>query len=80
MTRLSDAQFTAAIGPLTALSLQRCARGKAPAAPTNEERDRAFRAVQQRPIANNYAWPHRQADEYARAETADGAHISTEEF
>lgn len=53
--------------PLQHLSLQRCARGKVPPVPSNEDRRRAFLAVQ--PIftpveLNNFTpWPHLRSKE-----------------
>lgn len=46
---------------LAHLSLQHCHRGRAPHAPTADERKRAFYAVRQLPAGNSYPWPHLQA-------------------
>ena len=65
---------------LAHLSLQRCKRGRRnlPAAPTNDERRRAFAALQ-RPQPNAFAWQFRQREDYARNEAADGRARSTDE-
>ena len=63
---------------LAHLSLQRCPRGVTPRAPTNDERRRAFAALQ-RPQPNNYRWHHLEAIAYAKAETVDGRTRSTDE-
>lgn len=58
---MNDADFQSAMmgtGPLAYLSMQHCPRGTTPAAPTNEDRARAFRDVQPVETHNGYCWPH----------------------
>lgn len=57
---------------LTSLSLQHCPRGTIPAAPTNEERARAFRDCLPVVTHNSYPWDHIKRVEYAREQTEDG--------
>ena len=52
--------FTAAcaeLGPLTGLSIQHTRPGVTPAAPSNEDRARAFREAQPVALANHFHWP-----------------------
>ena len=51
----------AALGPLAFLSLQHPARDSTPAAPSNEERFRAYRNLLPAMPGNNYAWAFRHA-------------------
>ena len=52
--------------PLAHLSLQHCPRGVVPAAPTNDDRRRAYRDVQPVSLHNDYRWAHlRSAKEEA---------------
>ena len=44
-------------GPLTGLSLQHTRPGVTPAAPSNEDRARAFRNAQPVALANHFHWP-----------------------
>lgn len=47
-------------GPLTGLSLQHTRPGVTPAAPSNEDRARAFRNAQPVALANHFHWPFQQ--------------------
>jgi hypothetical protein len=47
----------AELGPLTGLSLQHTRPGMTPAAPSNEDRARAFRNAQPVALANHFHWP-----------------------
>lgn len=49
----------AALGPLAFLSLQHPARHSTPAAPSNEERFRAYRNTLPAMPGNNYGWAFR---------------------
>ncbi|MGH8060567.1 MAG: hypothetical protein ACREO7_00945 [Pseudoxanthomonas sp.] len=51
--------FTAGteLAPLTGLSLQHTWPGVTPAAPSNEDRARAFRNAQPVALANHFPWP-----------------------
>ncbi len=51
----------AAPGPLAFLSLQHPARFSTPAAPSNEDRFRAYRNLLPAMPGNNYAWAFRHA-------------------
>ena len=51
----------AALGPLAFLSLQHPARFSTPAAPSNEDRFRAYRNLLPAMPGNNYAWAFRHA-------------------
>ena len=58
---MNDADFYAAMsafGPLASLSIQHCPRGTTPAAPTNDDRARAFRDAQPVTTHNAHPWPH----------------------
>lgn len=58
--------FTAGaeLGPLTGLSIQHTRPGVTPAAPSNEDRARAFRNAQPVALANHFHWPFQHpADE-----------------
>ena len=44
-------------GPLTGLSIQHTRPGATPAAPSNEDRARAFREAQPVALANHFHWP-----------------------
>ena len=55
---MDDADFIAAIGPLTCLSLQRCRPNVMPKAPTNEERRRAWRDRQPVELHNAHPWDY----------------------
>lgn len=58
----------AELGPLTGLSIQHTRRGVTPAAPSNEDRARAFRNAQPVALANRFQWPFQQhADGQAAA-------------
>ncbi len=52
----------AEVGPLVFLSFQRTRRGEIPAAPSNEDRMRAFRSTQPVLHGNNYEWQFRNAE------------------
>lgn len=58
------ATHRAALGPLAFLSLQHPARHGTPAAPSNEERFRAYRNLLPAMPGNNYAWAFRHAVPY----------------
>lgn len=45
------------LAPLTGLSLQHTRPGVTPAAPSNEDRARAFRNAQPVALANHFHWP-----------------------
>ena len=47
----------AELAPLTGLSLQHTRPGVTPAAPSNEDRARAFRNAQPVALANHFQWP-----------------------
>lgn len=57
------------LGPLAFLSLQHPARDDTPAAPSNEDRLRAWRNTLPALPGNDYDWPFRQA---ARVQGAGG--------
>jgi hypothetical protein len=57
--------FTAGteLAPLTGLSIQHTRPGVAPAAPSNEDRARAFRNAQPVALANQFHWPFQHSAE-----------------
>lgn len=54
---LSSFAAGAEFGPLTGLSFQHTRPGVTPAAPSNEDRARAFRSAQPVALANHFPWP-----------------------
>ena len=57
MNDLSSFAAGAELAPLTGLSLQHTWPGVTPAAPSNEDRARAFRNAQPVALANHFHWP-----------------------
>ena len=53
----SSVTACAELGPLTGLSIQHTRPGVTPAAPSNEDRARAFRDAQPVALANHFHWP-----------------------
>jgi hypothetical protein len=57
MNDFSSFAAAAELAPLTGLSIQHTRPGLTPAAPSNEERARAFRNAQPVALANHFHWP-----------------------
>jgi hypothetical protein len=61
MNHLNGFTVGTELGPLTGLSLQHTRPGMTPAAPSNEDRARAFRNAQPVALANHFPWPFQHA-------------------